>query len=367
MGRIKVVFLFFIVFLFFSIDNVYAAQELTCIYKGGINKDATMLVQTADGNFFVYRNLENKKPDIDDLYWWSVDDNTLKPKYDFKNTIYYDEVINTLTECPRYTREGTIKSSIEGVTYSFYFYDEKTWYSDYELYKKYSLLPDKSNFKVIFSEDNKEYLEEIKNTEWIGVCNYEDVTLYFNRSKLILNNKNSQIIRSSTGFSLNQLLEYYDEVGVCPTNLYRRVDIGDISSGGSVFVSYFLSNVKNTYREPFIKEGSSISDNYKPDNSKDEIDECRDLFSDEFIGGVNKFLSIVRMVVPILLVVLGILDFTKAIFSSSEDAMKKAQAKFIKRIIAAIIVFLLPVLVNLLLDIANNIWEYIDPNSCNIG
>ena len=69
----------------------------------------------------------------------------------------------------------------------------------------------------------------------------------------------------------------------------------------------------------------------------------------------------------VLLIVLGILDFTKAIFSSSEDEMKKAQSKFMKRVLAAVLVFLIPTLVNLLLKIANGIWSNIDPNSCNIG
>ena len=33
--KIKFLFCILLVFLFFNRENVYAAQELTCIYKGG--------------------------------------------------------------------------------------------------------------------------------------------------------------------------------------------------------------------------------------------------------------------------------------------------------------------------------------------
>ena len=37
------------------------------------------------------------------------------------------------------------------------------------------------------------------------------------------------------------------------------------------------------------------------------------------------------------------LDFAKAIFSGNEDGMKKAQAKFIKRVIIAVVIFLIAI------------------------
>ena len=66
----------------------------------------------------------------------------------------------------------------------------------------------------------------------------------------------------------------------------------------------------------------------------------------------------------ILLIVFGIIDFATAVFSSKEDDMKKRRETFIKRIVAAVLVFLAPILVNLLLNIANDAWNWINPDTC---
>ena len=70
------------------------------------------------------------------------------------------------------------------------------------------------------------------------------------------------------------------------------------------------------------------------------------------------------MIVPILLIVFGIIDFATAVFSSKEDDMKKRRETFIKRIVAAVLVFLAPILVNFLLNIANDAWNWINPDTC---
>ena len=72
----------------------------------------------------------------------------------------------------------------------------------------------------------------------------------------------------------------------------------------------------------------------------------------------------IRIAVPLLLIVFGVLDFSKAVFSSSEDNIKKTREKFIKRIVAAVLVFLAPILVNLILDLGNKAWEIINADTC---
>lgn len=360
----KFYLLLLIVLSFFGYsERVDAAQELTCIYKGGLQSSSTMLVQTSEGKFFVYTNTKNK-PSIDDDGWDSIDDNAEKVDYEWDSKFYSN---GTLTSCPSYTR-NKMKTNTEGVQYTFYFYEEKTfWHLDYKLLKKHPYIPDRGNFTQDFTSDD-DYSQEISDTRWIGTCNYEDVILYFNREKLILKNKNSLIYSSSAGFSLNDLLEYYDQTRVCPTRLYQKVDQTVVSVGNTFqYVTYFLNNKDNLYEEKFIEEGSSINDDTPVETPPDlEIDECGDLFSDEFLGEINFYLMVVRIAVPIILVGMCVVDITKAIFAG-EDEMKKVQTRLVKRFIAAILVFLMPTVLNFLLQIANHIWTVIDPNSCNIG
>ncbi len=64
---------------------------------------------------------------------------------------------------------------------------------------------------------------------------------------------------------------------------------------------------------------------------------------------VYNVLKWAKYIVPALIIVLSILDFIKAMASQSDDEMKKAQGKFIKRLIIAILLFLLPLIINFLL------------------
>ena len=52
---------------------------------------------------------------------------------------------------------------------------------------------------------------------------------------------------------------------------------------------------------------------------------------------------------PVLVIVLGILDFIKAIGADKEDEMKKAQKNFIIRLIAAALVFIIPLILEFIL------------------
>ena len=74
-------------------------------------------------------------------------------------------------------------------------------------------------------------------------------------------------------------------------------------------------------------------------------------------GGVSQIVALAKMVikvlqiaVPIGLIVMGTIDMAKAVIAGDEKKMKEAQKPFIKRIIAAIIVFLIPIIVNMVLS-----------------
>lgn len=65
---------------------------------------------------------------------------------------------------------------------------------------------------------------------------------------------------------------------------------------------------------------------------------------------VKKILRLVQIIVPIALILFGTFDMAKAVIAGDEKKMKEAQKPFIKRIIAAVIVFLIPIIVNMVLS-----------------
>lgn len=72
--------------------------------------------------------------------------------------------------------------------------------------------------------------------------------------------------------------------------------------------------------------------------------------------------TLIQIAVPVILVVLGTLDLFKGITASKEDEIKKGQAMFVKRLIAAALVFFVFVIVKLIISFAadgngNNIMD----------
>lgn len=62
----------------------------------------------------------------------------------------------------------------------------------------------------------------------------------------------------------------------------------------------------------------------------------------------------IKVVVPIILIVIGMIDLAKAVTEKSEDKIKEAQQKLIKRAIAAVLVFLVVSLVGVVMTIVGD-------------
>lgn len=73
---------------------------------------------------------------------------------------------------------------------------------------------------------------------------------------------------------------------------------------------------------------------------------------------VKFVLMIIQWVVPIVLIVLGTIDLVKAVIAGKEEDIKKNQTALIKRVIAAVIVFLVPLIVSILMGwLGNKDWR----------
>lgn len=64
--------------------------------------------------------------------------------------------------------------------------------------------------------------------------------------------------------------------------------------------------------------------------------------------------TIIKIAVPVILIIMGMLDLGKAVMAQKDDEIKKAQSTFIKRIIAAVLVFFVVSIVTLVFSILAN-------------
>ena len=87
----------------------------------------------------------------------------------------------------------------------------------------------------------------------------------------------------------------------------------------------------------------------KCENIFGEVDENGD-FAPETLGYWLKWiLDIIKYIAIVALIVLSSVDFFKAMISNDKDAMKKAQSTTIKRFIYAILIFFLPIIIEILM------------------
>lgn len=103
---------------------------------------------------------------------------------------------------------------------------------------------------------------------------------------------------------------------------------------------------------------------------------CSDATVLQVMGIVRLIMNVICIVIPIVLIIIGSFDLFKAVTAAKEDKIKESQKILIKRIIAAVIVFLVPTIVTVLMNLIGvNEWktcwneadgsfkEIFDPNS----
>ena len=71
------------------------------------------------------------------------------------------------------------------------------------------------------------------------------------------------------------------------------------------------------------------------------------------ISIIKTVLSIVQWAIPIILIVIGTFDIMKAVIASKEDESKAAQKLLIKRVVYAVVIFLIPTIVYFVFNIVS--------------
>lgn len=79
------------------------------------------------------------------------------------------------------------------------------------------------------------------------------------------------------------------------------------------------------------------------------LQDCSAILGAQLAEVIHYVFFIVRVAVPVLVVILVMTDFVKAVAAQEEKGMKEAQAKAIKRIVIGVLIFFVPTIVNLLL------------------
>lgn len=396
------VFTVIFAFMFVNIGVVRAATGLYCIYEKSDSR--IMLVQDTSGKCSVYNDKYIDANNFDyDMLGWQLETSNCLDKYSIPSA--FD------TSSGKYV--GFSKCPIYYHSDSYEFSDEKS-----SLANRYEKIKDdvydgKSNELPVLSFGNVDsYLVDKDSfdsdnykTQWIltpesdgytqsclysyGTTSKSNAHLY--SIQMDIDFKSRRVRMSGIYYSHNpgvsdkfERLSYAftpsgfgtiekNFSGFCPIELYVSEYSTITANTMRLYFSFFnnpksFTNANMSLNSFTLTNSSPVVDFSKITINKNTItiNGCSDIFGDELLEMLRDIVNFVKIAIPLILIGLGVVDFSKAVFSSKEDDMKKTASKFIKRVIIAIAIFFIPSFLNVILTIAHSIWSNIDPSLCGI-
>lgn len=90
---------------------------------------------------------------------------------------------------------------------------------------------------------------------------------------------------------------------------------------------------------------------------------------------LGRIFSVVKIIIPIIIIAFGVVDFFKAIIASKDDEIKKSTKSLIMRLIAGVCIFFLPAVIHFVFRLVDDWNDYesdyskcslciTDPGSC---
>lgn len=405
MKKKNLIYLLLIVTLLFSFNHkVYAAQELTCVYKTGDTFDPkVILVQEKDGKITVFYNDTHNKDESGKIIevgfedeGWKVrgeqdylfnkevernDDGSLNACPNYSDGKYRTEFFEKQSRIPRREKlldEESFKGVRKPLTSSMGTANTDTP----ALSACYEAGDSRWEKELLDTNAPENYCLYAKNINYGGknVCRIiqikgtldgKNITAYTN-----INQAFTEI--DSNKVTYNSITDIFE--GKCPLSIKVNQKYDYLPDGTPTIKDQIsFSGTGEDYVKVFQNWKNSVTgeqeyglDDIKPDFGFkfNELKSCDELFSGDSGQYLLDILIFIRKAiqigVPIMLLVLGTIDMAKAVFAESEDAMKKAQSKFIKRLMIGVGFFLIPVLLEFLLTLAHSIWGNISPDLCGI-
>lgn len=116
-----------------------------------------------------------------------------------------------------------------------------------------------------------------------------------------------------------------------------------------LFISFMFINVKaETQNYPLLNNNQIGYVNVYADEESNE--KCSAL--GDFKGDLQSIFNAFKIVAPILTLVLSTYEFVSAITSKAAEGLQKSLKKFGTRLVLVVILYILPVLLNIILNLA---------------
>ena len=381
--QIKLVTMFFILFFssFFMMENVFAKQ-ITCTYSGNIDGvgDFNLSIGLTDkGKLFSEASYESNSCTpgdtvCEDKTSGQVDKNEFND-IEMENKVkaeLFSKDGDLITKCPTlYVNSIAEKKYHVGAFNVKQLVSSKTILylgsskDEVKISSKNSSKTDDKGFLIktevggasklklagqVLNRKDNFYLNSNLTNETIPItCKYksEDGTKSFT-----LKTANNKTWVQSVNLNNAKITNFKDQGQIpgdaCVKDMYAKCSDKTCTVSKDKQGSF---NIHLTYEGKLTEIGDSSLDG----SFLGKVDGCDMLGSLGVLA--NQFFKILQAISICLLIVMGMKDFANAFASGESDALKKAFNSFVKRILVVILLFLLPVLINWLLEqvqLANN-------------
>ncbi len=93
---------------------------------------------------------------------------------------------------------------------------------------------------------------------------------------------------------------------------------------------------------------------------------CKGIIGQDMLDFINKIFKWIRILAPIIVILLSSVEFAGALLQDDRDSLKKATNRFIKRLIIAVALFFVPLILEFILNVFNEITKA-KVSTCGIG
>ncbi|MDD6878627.1 MAG: hypothetical protein PUD59_00130 [bacterium] len=163
-----------------------------------------------------------------------------------------------------------------------------------------------------------------------------------------INNQLSEILTNISGefYCSKEITDLKNKIVELSNDLSKKVDESNNMTESEKKAAIANNNKLEQNVEKTLKNYYIYTDNDDPC----EPISVEGVLDEDLRDVIDFVLKILKIAVPIGLIILITIDFSSAVISNDQDAIKKATSKAIKRAIAAVVIFFIPYIVDVLLD-----------------
>lgn len=111
-------------------------------------------------------------------------------------------------------------------------------------------------------------------------------------------------------------------------------------------VSFFSGTYKNAIKiDVTVKDAESTTDDTTLVNVADALQICDANESPKIVASfrlVGIFVTIIKIIAPIVIIIMGMFEMSKAVIEGKDDSIKKQALSFLRRAIACVLIFFVP-------------------------